>query len=90
MSEGILESNDFDRYLSLSEKEQRSAAIASNDAFILAMARAVRKGCEKAIPGTFKDHTPSNARRIYADVSVSACGSPAAMCLESGSRSGPI
>jgi len=64
MSEGKLESRDFDRYLTASEKEQRAAAIASNDAFILAMAKAVRAGQERAIPGTFKDHSPTQARRI--------------------------
>jgi len=62
MSEGKLESHDFDRYLTVSEKEQRAAAVASNDAFILAMAKAVRSGQERVIPGTFKDHTPQ-ARR---------------------------
>ena len=67
MSEGKLESRDFDHYVNLSEKAARAAAIASNDAFILAMARAVSRGREKAKPGTFVDRTPSNARRIYGE-----------------------
>jgi hypothetical protein len=62
MSEGKLESHDFDRYLTASEKQERAAAIASNDAFILAIARAVRSGQERATPGTFKDHSPQASR----------------------------
>ena len=88
MSEGKLESKDFDRYLSLSEKEHRAAAVASNDAFILAMANAVRRGRERAKPGTFVDHTPTHARRLYGEARISACGSPAAMCLEAGRAGG--
>lgn len=85
MSFGILESRDFDQYLSLSEKAERAAAIASNDAFVLAMGRAVRRGRETAKPGTFVDLTPPiGAIRIRGEVLMSACGSPAAMCLETG------
>ncbi len=66
MSDGKLESNDYDRYLTISEKAEREAALASNDAFILAMAKAVQSGREHATPGVFVDHTPTNARRIGA------------------------
>lgn len=85
MADGKLECQDFDRYLSLSEKEGRSAAMASNDAFILAMANAVKRGKEKARPGTYVDHSPAiGARRMYGDAPMSCCGSPAAMCMEAG------
>jgi len=89
MSEGKLESRDFDHYVSLSEKAARDAAMASNDAFVLAMAKAVSRGREKAIPGTFVDPTPPiGARRIRGEIAMSACGSPAAMCVERGHRGG--
>jgi hypothetical protein len=75
---------DYDQLISLSEKAAREDAIKSNDAFILAMARAVRRGREKAVPGTFVDTTaPIGARRITGDILMSACGSPSAMCVES-------
>lgn len=86
---GILESHDFDRYLSLSEKSERVTAIKANDAFVLAMAKAVKRGREKVKPGTYVDSSPPiGARRIYADVILSPCGSPAAMCLESNGAPG--
>lgn len=85
MSEGKLELHDFDRYLSLSEKEMRHQAIASNDAFLLAMTKAVRKGRESAKPGTYVDLSPAiGSYRIRGEVLMSACGSPAAMCCEAG------
>jgi hypothetical protein len=85
MSEGLLESRDFDRYLSLSEKSAHDEAIAANDAFTAAMNKAIGKRREKATPGTFVDHTPPiGAKRLYGDVIMSPCGSPAAMCMESG------
>lgn len=84
MAEGILESRDFDRYLSLSEKEARAAAVAANDAFILAMAKAVRRGCEQATPGTYVDTSPTYARTIRGEAPMSGCGSPAAMCADRG------
>lgn len=85
MSNIKMEGADFDRYLSLSEKAEREAVIASNDAFILAMAKAVKRGREKAVPGTYVDTTPPiGALRIRGDIIISACGSPAAMCMEQG------
>jgi hypothetical protein len=89
MAEGKLESDDFDRYLSTSEKEERRSTIASNDAFVLAMANAVKRGREKVKLGTYVDNSPPIGHvRIRGEVTVSACGSPAAMCLEVGSRDG--
>lgn len=84
MSEGLLEARDFDRYLSLSEKSERAAAIASNEAFTAAMTKAIGKRCERASAGTFVDHTPTFARTIRGETAMSACGSPAAMCAERG------
>jgi hypothetical protein len=84
MADGILETRDYDRYLSVSEKQERQAALAANEAFARAMTKAVARGGEKVRAGTFVDHSPTQARRIYAEARVSACGSPGAMCLESG------
>lgn len=68
---------------SCEEQAFREQALRSDDAFVLAMARAVRRGKERAVPGTFKDTTPPiNARRIRQAAAVSACGSPAALCAE--------
>lgn len=84
MAQGTLESRDFDRYMSLSEKEARSTALAANDAFTAALTRAIGKGRETVCPGTFVDLSPTFARRIIGEAALSACGSPAAMCLDSG------
>lgn len=78
---------DFNRILSKEDKDERDAAIASNDAFIAAMIRAGAKGRERVTPGTFVDHTPPiYARRIRGEIQMSACGSPARMCAEIGAR----
>ena len=84
MAYGKLETQDFEKYLSLSEKEARTAVIASNDAFILAMAKAVKRGREKPRAGTFVDTSPTYARRMHGETAMSSCGSPAAMCAERG------
>lgn len=86
MAEGKLESRDFDRWVTLSEKAVREDAIASNDAFVLAMAKAIKRKREKVQPGTFVDPSPTYARRIRGEIAMSPCGSPAAMCAESGSQ----
>lgn len=66
------------------EKLEREARVAADDAFVLAMKAAVAAGHEKAVHGTFVDHTPPiGVRRIYGEVILSVCGSPAAMCAES-------
>ncbi|MCS3725452.1 hypothetical protein [Bradyrhizobium betae] len=84
-----LERVDFDKYLTLSEKAQRDAAIASNDAFIAAMTKASAKGRERVRPGTYVDTTPPlGAHFIRAIAPHSACGSPAAMCIERGNPDG--
>jgi hypothetical protein len=76
---------NFDEYITLLETNAHDAAIASNEAFVLAMARAVSRGREKVKPGTFIDHTPAiGARRMHGTFPLSACGSPAAMCAERG------
>jgi hypothetical protein len=84
MADGILETIDYDRYLSVSEKQERQAAVTSNEAFARAMKKAMARGREKVRAGTFVDTSPTHARRIYAEPRMSSCGSPSAMCLESG------
>lgn len=84
MAQGTLETHDFDRYMNLAEKSDRQTALAANDAFTAALTRAVRRGRESAVPGTFVDHTPTYARLIRGEIAISACGSPAAMCFDSG------
>jgi len=81
---------NFNRIVSLAEAEAHDANIRSNDAFVAAMARATLRKKEKAVPGTFVDHTPPiHAVRIRAEVLLSACGSPGQMCIEtSGAPSG--
>lgn len=76
--------HDFDTLVSQSEAEHRRANIASNDAFVAAMARAVIRKKEKVTAGTFKDFspmTPAALRLGRADLLHSPVGSPAAMCV---------
>lgn len=85
MPEFKLDGPNFDHYLSLAEKEAHHAAVTSNDAFVAAMQKAVRRGRENVTEGTFVDHTPPiGAKRLRGILPMSACGSPAAMCMESG------
>lgn len=66
------------------QKLQHSSNVAANDAFVLAMARAVQRGKEKAVPGTFVETSePIYHKRYYATAPRSHCGSPSAMCIES-------
>jgi hypothetical protein len=84
-----LEHPDFDRWLSQSEKTAREDTARDDDRFMNAMARAVRRGRERAIIGTFVDTSyPVGALHLRGDVAVSACGSPAQMCAESASLGG--
>lgn len=79
----------LDRILSKEDKDERNAVIASNDAFIAAMTKAARRGKERVRPGTFVDTSPPiGVRFIRAVAPISACGSPAAMCIERGSPEG--
>lgn len=79
---GKLEANDFDKWLSQSERIARDNAIASNDAFVEAMARASARGKEKVRPGIYVDTSPPiAAKRLTGEPIMSGCGSSAAMCL---------
>jgi len=79
----LIEPADFDRYISVSELEAHDLAVAANEAFTKAMKSAVRRGREKATAGTFVDTSPPiGAKRLFGILPRSACGSPAAMCLE--------
>lgn len=82
MSESKLEGADYDRWLSQSERVAHDAVMASNDAFMLAMAKAVKRGREKVTAGTYVDDTPPiGALRIRGDGVMSLYGSPAALCM---------
>lgn len=66
------------------QKLQHMNNVAANDRFVQAMARAVKRGKEKAVPGTFIETTePIYHKRFYATAPRSHCGSPSAMCIES-------
>jgi hypothetical protein len=85
MSDIKLEAQDYDRFLSHSEKAAHEAAIVSNDAFVAAMNKQIGRKREKAVAGTFVDLTPHPfARRMVGETRMSACGSPAAMCMDAG------
>jgi len=47
MSESKLEGADYDKWLSQSEMAAHNAVVASNDAFMLAMAKAVKRGARR-------------------------------------------
>lgn len=83
------ESHD-DKLFSRYQHHRQAAAVAADAAFVRAMTRAVRRGREKAVPGTYVDDTPPiGHKRLYGTFPISACGSPAAMCATSGgSQSG--
>ncbi len=66
-------------------KAERAIAVAANDGFVAAMNKAIGRKSEKVTPGTFIDKSPPiGAKRMYGIAAVSACGSPAAMCLDVG------
>lgn len=88
MSLSLLETRDFDRHLSLSEKAARDETRRASEAFAAAMNRAIKRGKVKVTPGTFVDDTPTFARRIHGEAPMSACGSPAAMCMEASGAPG--
>jgi hypothetical protein len=79
-----LEAREFDRYLTLSEKAERADSIAADHAFAAAMTRAIKRGRETVAIGTFVDDRPLIAAPIRGYAPASSCGSPAAMCVESG------
>ena len=83
-----LKNGDFDNFVSLSEREIKAHAIAANDAFTAALARAIKRGRETARPGIHVDLSPSTVHRIRGDVAISPCGSPAQMCADSGYAGG--
>jgi hypothetical protein len=65
MSDIKLEAQDYDRYLSHSEKAAHEAAIISNDAFVAAMNKQIGRKREKAVAGTFVDLTPHPFARRF-------------------------
>jgi hypothetical protein len=82
---GRLESTNYDLWLSLSEKAAIEANQESNDAFIMALERQIRRKRETVARGTFVDGTPPlRPITIRGATPLSSCGSPAAMCAETG------
>lgn len=76
-SEGII----WTRY----QQDHHAANVAGNDRFVLAMAKAVKRGRENVLPGTFVDLSePIYHKRLYGETLRSCSGSPSAMCIESG------
>ncbi|WP_407146306.1 hypothetical protein [Bradyrhizobium sp. ORS 86] len=62
-------------------QRKREHAIQTNRLFLLALARAARRGLEHATFGTFVDPTPPiGAKRYQPEMVLSGCGSPAEMC----------
>lgn len=71
------------------EKYLHAETVAANGAFVAAMNAAIKRGREKVRAGTYVDTSPPIGHvRIRGDVTFSACGSPAAMCLEIGDPHG--
>ncbi|MDI1265015.1 MAG: hypothetical protein PS018_17330 [bacterium] len=85
MSDIVLDGPNYDRYLTVSEKIAYEDAVASNDAFTIAMTKAIKRGRENVKPGTFVDTTPPiGAKKLRGTLPMSSCGSPSAMCMETG------
>ena len=54
-----------------------------DEAFVAAMAKAIKRCRETAVAGTFVDTSaPIHARRIVPEASISLSGSPGRMCVE--------
>lgn len=67
------------------QQAQHAMAIKANESFVAAMNKAITRGREKVKPGTTIDLSPPiGAKRLYGILPMSACGSPAAMCMEAG------
>lgn len=76
---------DYDPESSNQRKLDHEANIAANDRFVAAMAKAHLKGNVSVRPGVYVDLSePIYHKRIRPELSISACGSPGAMCIESG------
>jgi hypothetical protein len=90
MGENIpLSDNDFETAVRFSDKAYRDDSVRANDAFVAAMNAAVKRGKETVRAGTYVDLTPPIGHiRIRGNAIFSACGSPAAMCLDVGSHDG--
>ena len=76
--------SDLDEWITLSEARAHDANRREDDAFVAAMAKAIRRGREKMPPPPFLDPAPRVARRFYPQPHLSPCGSPAAMCADIG------
>lgn len=80
-------SPNFDDVLTHEDAEHLRATEKADDAFAMALSKAVLRGREKAEPGTFKDTSHHvGALRLTPDPLRSSCGSPSALCAEVGGR----
>lgn len=71
------------------EKQLLAETIKANAAFVAAMNKQIARGKETVRVGTYVDRSPPIGHvRIRGNAIFSACGSPAAMCLEVGSHDG--
>lgn len=87
MSLSELNDTMFNRFTVISEREAREAAISADQAFVAAINREIRRGKLKVTAGTFVDTSPPiYARRLYGMLPMSACGSPAQMCMEASGQ----
>jgi hypothetical protein len=79
----LLDDPHFDDLTAETEAIARMQTRESDDAFVAAMARAIKRRRETASPGTFVDRSaPVYARRIVPEPAVSLCGSSGQMCIE--------
>jgi hypothetical protein len=79
-----LDDGAFNRFVTLSEKAVRADTVKQDEAFAAAMLGAIQRGKVKVAIGTIVVDRPLMAARIQGYAAVSSCGSPAAMCVESG------
>jgi hypothetical protein len=66
------------------EPNDRKPFIKSDNAFIARMTKAIAAGREKAEIGIKVDSSPTTARMVHAPALFSGCGSPAALCTDTG------
>lgn len=82
-----LSDDDFETTVRYSDKAYRDDSVRANDAFVAAMNDAIKRKREKVKFETFVDTTPPIGHvRIRGEAIFSSCGSPAAMCVDIGSR----
>jgi hypothetical protein len=71
-------------YIEISDRQQSIAQITADTAFALALGAAIETKRETAVPGIHRDARPLLVTVFRGYPAMSGCGSPAAMCVESG------